>query len=331
MPMRETLFLGRAEVTRLLPMETALSVVESAFADHGRGETRMPAKLYLDLPERGGDFRAMPAYIPSLNAAGVKWVSVYAGNPKRGLPSVIAVLILSDPDTSEPLAVMDATYITLMRTGAAGGVAAKYLSRKDSTVLALIGAGVQSHSQFEAIRLVRPIRAVRLFDPTPAAIEAFRRQYAKSGAEIVVCPSIEEAMKGADIVATTTPSRAPIVLRPMVADGTHINAIGADAVGKQELEVKILKDARVFIDDEEQAFHSGEVNVPLSEGSLAPGDIEGSLGAVVAGVQVGRREASDITVFDSTGLAVQDIASARAVFDRAVAEGVGKMLPLVNE
>jgi len=332
MSIRETLFLGRAEVRRLLPMDTALRVVEAAFAAHGRGETRMPAKIYLDLPEFQGDFRAMPAYIPSLGAAGVKWVSSHSANPARGLPAVIAVLILSDPESAEPLAVMDATHITLMRTGAAGGVAARHLSREDSRVLALVGAGVQSHAQLAAIRLVRPIRQVRLSDPNQAAVKVFMDAFgADPELEITVCGETREAVAGADIVVTTTPSRKPVVQRDWIADAVHINAIGADAVGKQELATAILQDARVFIDDREQALHSGEVNVPVSSGDWNADNLAGSLGEVVAGLGQGRTRGGGITVFDSTGLAVQDMAVARAVYDRAAREGVGTALPLVTE
>jgi alanine dehydrogenase len=332
MSVRETLFLGRADVRRLLSMETVLPVVEAAFAAHGREETRMPPKIYLDLPEFKGDFRAMPAYIPSLKAAGVKWVSSHTANPEKGLPAVIAVLILSDPETAEPLAVMDATHITLMRTGAAGGVATRHLAREDSSVLALVGAGVQSHAQLDAIRLVRPIRQVRLADPNPAAIKLFMEHFGDDSAlEIVTCKETREAVAGADIVVTTTPCRKPVVERAWVENGTHINAIGADAVGKQELETAILRDARVFIDDREQALHSGEVNVPVSQGQWSADQIAGSLGAVVAGRSPGRREAGDITVFDSTGLAVQDMAVARAVYDLALETKTGQTLPLAGE
>lgn len=332
MPIRETLFLGRGDVRRLLSMETALPVVESAFAAHGRGETRMPPKIYLDLPEFKGDFRAMPAYIPSLNAAGVKWVSSHTANPERGLPAVIAVLILSDPETAEPLAIMDATHLTLMRTGAAGGVAARYLSREDSHVLALVGAGVQSHAQLDAIRLVRPVRQVRLSDPNQAAVQSFMDHFgADPELEITICGDGREAVAGADIVVTTTPSRKPVVRRDWLGDAVHINAIGADAMGKQELETAILQDARVYIDDREQALHSGEVNVPVSSGAWSADNLAGSLGEVVAGLAEGRTRGGGLTVFDSTGLAVQDMAVARAVYDRAVKEGVGQALPLATE
>jgi len=274
----------------------------------------------------------MPAYIPSLKAAGVKWVSSHTANPQRGLPAVIAVLILSDPETAEPLAVMDATHITLMRTGAAVGVAARHLAREDSSILALVGAGVQSHAQLDAVRLVRPIREVRLADPNPTAIKTFMDHFGSdSSLKIVTCAETREAVAGADIVVTTTPSRKPVVQRAWVEDGTHINAIGADAVGKQELETAILADARVFIDDHEQATHSGEVNVPVSQGEWSADQLAGTLGAVVAGLSPGRSGAGDITVFDSTGLAVQDMAVARAVYDLALKEKAGQSLPLASD
>jgi alanine dehydrogenase len=292
----------------------------------------MPAKIYLDLPEFKGDFRAMPAYIPSLRAAGVKWVSSHSANPEKGLPAVIAVLILSDPETAEPLAVMDATHLTLMRTGAAGGVAARHLSREDSHVLALVGAGVQSHAQLDAIRLVRPVRQVRISDPNQAAVRSFMDHFgADPELEIAICAETRDAVAGADIVVTTTPSRKPVVQRAWIGDDVHINAIGADAVGKQELETAILRDARVFIDDREQALHSGEVNVPVSNGAWSADNLAGSLGEVVAGRGEGRTRGGGITVFDSTGLAVQDMAVARSVYDRAIEEGVGRSLPLVTE
>ncbi|MFQ5719138.1 MAG: ornithine cyclodeaminase family protein [Acidobacteriota bacterium] len=329
MSIRDTLILSRAEVRDLLPMDRALAAVEAVFAAHGAGETRMPPKIYLDLPEFAGDFRAMPAYIPSQSAAGVKWVSSHAKNPSRGRPAVLAVLVLSDPETAEPLAVMDGTHLTSMRTGAAGGVAAKYLSREDSTVLALLGAGVQSHAQLEAIRLVRPIDTVRVFDPDGEAVAALAARHAEASLSVVACESAADAASGADIVATTTPSRRPIIERDAVGAGTHINAIGADAPGKQELDPALLGGARIFIDDRKQAFHSGEVNVPLSAGVIRAEQIVGTLGAVVAGQQPGRTDDEQITVFDSTGLAVQDMAVARLVYDRALAQGVGHSVPLV--
>ncbi len=327
MAIRDTLILTRSEVRKLLDMETTLVATEAAFLAHGRGEARMPSKIYLDLPEYQGDFRAMPAYIPALKSAGMKWVSSYTANPAKGLPAVIAVFILSDPETAEPLAIMDATFITLMRTGAAGGIAAKHLSRPDASVAALIGAGAQSHTQLDALLRVRAIRTVRLYDPNTSLIPALANEFGGRGVAFETAASVEQAVRGADVIITTTPSHEPVVERAWVADGAHISAIGADAPGKQELDPAILGAARVFVDDPEQASHSGEINVPLASGAFQSEQIAGTLGQVLAGKIEGRRSPRDITVFDSTGLALQDVATARAVYDRAVREKIGITIP----
>jgi alanine dehydrogenase len=313
-----TLILGGDKVKELLTMGEAVQAVELAFKLRAEGKTIMPPKIYLNLPEYHGDFRAMPAYING--SAGLKWVSVYPDNRKNNLPSVIAIIILSDPNTSRPLAIMDGTYITSMRTGAAGAVAVKYLARRDSTVIGLIGAGMQARMQLLAISEVLPgLREVKVFDSRrDAALRYSEEMRAKLGIEIHPVDTIKEAAK-ADIVVTVTPSREPIVRREYIMPGTHINAIGADAKGKQELEAGLLKKAKVIVDDIEQASHSGEINVPLSNGAIKSDDIYSTLGEVVTNMKPGRESDQEITVFDSTGLAIQDIICAKLVYDKAKA------------
>ena len=309
----KTLLLNREEVRSLLTMETAMEAVERALAAHGRGETIMPSKVYLPLEKYSGDFRAMPAYFEG--SAGVKWVNAHPKNPaKHGLPAVMALFILSDPDTAAPLAVMDATLLTAFRTGAAGGVASKHLAKPSPATVGFIGCGVQAGMLLSAHRTLYPFRA-RMADASPEAADRF----AKEGEGGVA--TVEEAA-GCDIVCTSTPSRAPVVRREWIRAGTHINAMGADAPGKQELDPKILTGARVLVDDMDQATESGEVNVPLHAGDLRRDQISGTLGEVVAGARPGR-EGDEITVFDSTGLAIQDVALARRVYDEARSRGVG--------
>lgn len=316
-----TLILTRAEVESLLSMERVVDTVEKAFAAYGRGEARMPAKVYLDLPEHHGDFRAMPAFLAG--SAGVKWVNSHPENPERNkLPSVMGLYILSDPATALPLAVMDATVITAYRTGAAGAVASKYLAVGEPRTLGFVGCGVQARVLLSAHRALFSDLQLKMadIDPTHAA----RLARASGGTAV----SIEEAA-ACDIVCTSTPSRAPVVERSWVRAGTHINAMGADAPGKQELDPAILRDAQVVIDDAHQALHSGEVNVPVSAGQLTESDLHGTLGEIVAGLRPGRR-GDEITVFDSTGLAIQDVAVARMVYDLARERGTGTELPLIG-
>jgi len=312
----------------------ALLAVETAFSLHGSGRTRMPPKVYLPLPELEGDFRAMPVFIAALDlgsgpapAAGIKWINSHPHNPARHkLPAVIGVFILSDPVTGYPLAIMDATWLTALRTGAAAAVATKHLARADARTLALIGCGAQARSALVAHANLRGWDAVLLHDAHRPAAEALAKAHTDLPCRVV---DLEEAA-AADVLCTTTPSRTPIVTRALVRPGAHINALGADAPGKQELDAAILRDARVFLDDVEQASESGEVNVPLRRGELRREAIAGTLGEVIAGRRVGRTATGDITVFDSTGLAVQDLALARVIYERARSRGVGRGVALVD-
>jgi alanine dehydrogenase len=278
--------------------------VEAAFAAFARGETEMPPKVYVTLP--GGDFRTMPAYIPALGLAGVKIVNVHPGNPAHGLETVMALMVLLDPPTGLPYAILNATGLTDLRTGAAGAVAARHLCRKrDGVELGLVGAGRQAETQLEATAAWLGIDRVRVWSRSAATAEAFVRRFP----QFDIRAETLERTADCDLLVTTTPSRAPLVMDAWVRDGTHINAIGADAPGKQELDPAILLRASVYVDDPRQALHSGEVNVPISSGLYSIDRIAGTIGDVIIG-RAGRRSDNEVTVFDSTGLAVQDLAIA---------------------
>lgn len=311
-----TVVLTQSEVRAVLTMDKAVDAVEEAFAAFGRGEAQMPAKVYLDLPEYAGDFRAMPSY--TSGSIGVKWVNCHPQNRARhGLPTVIGMYILSDPDTAEPLAVMDATYLTAARTGAAAGVASRHLARPDSKSVGFIGCGVQARTVLGALRVVLDDLQVVAHDRDGEVAEAFALEIGGRAA------SAEEAA-GCDVVCTLTPSHEPVVERAWIRPGTHVNALGADGPGKQELDVAILRDAKIVIDDLHQAEGGGEINVALSTGELQIEDLYANLGEIVAGMKPGRQSDDEITVFDSTGLAIQDVAVARVVFEEAKRRGLGR-------
>ncbi len=314
----ETLLLSRGDVERILDMKTCMDAVEHAFELHGKGLTQMPAKIYLTFEK--GDLRAMPAYIEG--HAGIKWVNSHPNNRERGLPTVMAVLIYNDPETGFPLAVMDATHLTNLRTGAAGGIAGKYLARRDSRVIGFIGCGMQAETQFMALKEIFDIEKALCHDISSKSAEKFAGMLHKFGVDAEITDA-ERACR-CDILVTTTPSRKPVVKAEWIQEGLHVNAIGADAPGKQELDPEILRKGRIVVDDYQQALHSGEVNVPISKGILSPESIHASLGEIIAGIKSGRESDDEITVFDSTGLAIQDIAAARVVFERAVELGIGR-------
>lgn len=319
-----SLVLIGSEILQVIDMDLALLAAEEAFRAYGEGRVNMPPKAYLDLPK--GDFRAMyGAIFSKYDLCGLKWVNVHPGNPKRGLPTVMAKIILNEPENALEIADMDGTYITNYRTGAAGGLAARFLARPEAATLGLIGAGVQARMQASAVLKVRPIREIFIYDQVMTRAQALAEELSsRCGVQVFVTDDPEKAVRNKDIVATTTPSRTPLVQRSCVSPGTHINAIGADAAGKQELDAAILKEAKIVVDDWAQASHSGEINVPLSLGQLQPADIHASLGEVVVGIKPGRENPEEITVFDSTGLIIQDLALGYAVYQRAKNRGLGE-------
>jgi alanine dehydrogenase len=321
------LILNDKMVRQSVKVSEAIKAVEEAFRFLGQGKVQMPAKLYLHLDKYSGDFRAMPAYIEGYRSCGIKWVNVHAGNAKRGLPTVMALIILSDPGNGLPLCVMDATYATALRTAAAGAVAAKYLARPDSTKVALVGCGAQARTQLEALNQIFDIGQVNVWGLRIQEAKGFinqMRHLVKS--HMTACDTIRDCVREADIVVTTTPSRRPLVKSTWIKQGTHINAIGADAKGKQELDPEILRMARVVVDSCQQASHSGEINVPLSKGLFSRKDIYADIGELVCGKKPGRQSYEEITVFDSTGLAIQDIAIANIIYTKAKRSGKARFV-----
>lgn len=319
----QILWLNRKEVESLLDMKGALKVVEEAFRQHGLKKVQMPPKLYLFFKKHNGDLRTMPAYLEEQDITGVKIVNVHPDNPKKGLPTVMALVILNSTETGAPIAVMDGTYLTDMRTGAGGGVAVKYLARRNSKTVGFVGTGNQARTQLLAINEIIDIEEVKAASTSEKHTLAFREEMEKRiGCDITPEKSIREVCD-CDILVTTTPSREPIVMNGWISEGTHINAIGADAPGKEELDPKILKRAKIVVDDFAQASHSGEVNVPLTKGLLAKKDIFCELGEVITGKKKARTSDSDITVFDSTGLAIQDVATADMVYRKALEKNRG--------
>ncbi|MEM2788672.1 MAG: alanine dehydrogenase [Candidatus Bathyarchaeia archaeon] len=329
----ETLILSDHEVRELISMRDVMDAVELAFREKGLGRVQMPPKIYLFFSRYNGDLRAMPSYLEEMNISAVKVVNVHPDNRERyGLPTIMAVIILVDPRNGFPLAIMGGTTITNMRTGAAGGIAAKHLARRDSRVVGLVGAGVQARTQLMALlEVFGSLDEVRVWSRSDETkmrfIDEASAIYGRM-CRFVAASSVEDAVKGADIIVTTTPSRAPLVMNDWIKPGVHINCIGADAPGKEELDPAILKRAKIVVDDWEQASHSGEINVPLKMGLISRSDIWAEMGEIVAGIKPGRVGDNEITVFVSTGLAIQDAVTANLVYKRALERGVGRRISI---
>jgi alanine dehydrogenase len=313
----QTLLLDHESVTENAQMPDVISAVSDAFAAYERGDAQMPAKSYVDLPQYNGDFRSMPAYLDAgeWDAAGIKWVNVHTDNVEQyDLPTVLGTMIYSDPENAFPLAIMDGTTLTRLRTGAAAAVATDHLAVSDASSLGIIGAGVQSYTQLEAIAEVRDITEVVVSDLDDERVQRFIDRF---GDEYDVHPGSISDAAACDVLSTVTPVEDPIVEREMVGEHTHINAMGADAEGKHEHADQLLLDATLVIDDYAQTTHSGEINVPWSEEVLDDDDLHAAIGEIVVGEQDGRTADTGITVFDSTGLAIQDVATAHVVYEHA--------------
>ena len=330
----KTLLLTDAEVKSLLSMPEVMEAVELAFKEKGLGRVQMPAKIYLYYRKYGGDLRTMPSYLEGLDISAVKIVNVHPDNPsKNKIPTVMAIIILIDPSTGMPYSIMGGTTVTDMRTGAAGGIAAKYLARKNSKIVGFVGAGAQSRTQLMSlVEVCKKLEEVRVWSRSPTTRNKFvddvEKQYGNL-LKIIPEESVRNTTEGADILVTTTPSRIPLVMNDMIDSGTHINCIGADAVGKEELDPSILKRAKIVVDDWEQAAHSGEINVPLKAKTISKENIWAEIGEIVAGLKPGRQSSEEITIFTSTGLAVQDAVTAKIAYDKALKKQIGRLTNIV--
>jgi len=330
----KTLLLTDNEVKDLLQISEVITSVENAFREKGLNRIQMPAKIYLNFNKEQGDLRSMPAFLDKLEISAVKIVNVHPNNPSRyKIPTVMATIILIDPKTGFPLSIMGGTTITNMRTGAAGAIAVKYLAKENCKRIGFIGAGIQARTQLLAIlSLIDTIEGIKVWSRTKESILAFineaKKKYGKKY-RFFSAQSIKEATSEVDLIITTTPSVIPLVKKSMLSPGVHINCIGADASGKQELDPKILTNAKIVVDDWNQAAHSGEINVPLHSGLIDSSNVYGELGEIVAGLKPGRTNNSEITVFVSTGLAIQDAVTAQLAFEKAKGKKIGELVNFV--
>lgn len=319
------LLLREEEVLSILTLKDVLDTVKEAFKQKGLGKTQMPPKSYLFFKKYNGDLRIMSSYIQPLGISGVKVVNVHPYNVTRfRMASIMATILLIDPKNGRLVSIMGGTYITALRTAAAAALAASYLSKKTSEVVGIIGTGVQARKELAALMLVRKIRYVKIFDKNKKnAVNYVKDMKNMLSIDVEAVNSIKEAVDNVDIVITATPSRRPLVMYDWIREGTHINAIGADAPGKEELDPNILKNSKIVIDDWHQASSSGEINVPLRKKILQEKDIYAQLEEIIIHKKKGRTNDKEITVFDSTGLAVQDVATAWLVFKIAKKKNIG--------
>ncbi|MGY5853734.1 MAG: ornithine cyclodeaminase family protein [Candidatus Thorarchaeota archaeon] len=331
--MSEVLILSQDEVESCLPMEKAIHAVRDAYIAYANKRVQMAPVAHLDVRQYNGEVDIKSGYVEDFGLIGTKIATGFYDNHKLGLPPGVAVIVLMDLKTSMPLALMDGTYITACRTGAAGAVAASVLARNDSKIVGVVGAGTQARMQVLALREIFSLEEVRVWDK----YENVSKKYAKEMPEILGFivkqeDNIADVVSGADIIVTVTPSREALVMEEWIEKGVHINAIGADGPGKQELDPQIVKRAdKVVVDSMNQCRRIGEIQHALAEGLIQEKDVHAEIGQILIGEKVGRESGDEITLFDSTGIAAQDIAAAHVVLQVAKERKIGLVTRLLKE
>jgi len=323
-------FLSARDVTQALPMREAVEAMKEVFRQLSAGEAVVPARIHIEAGDPRGDALLMPSYLPAAGAMGIKVITIYGGNPSRGLPLIQAIMLVLDAATGSPLAVMDGTSLTAIRTGAASGVATDLLARPDAAVAAIFGAGPQARTQLEAVSVVRPIRRATVFDADADRAAAFAREMAERlGIAVEAARSSSEALAGADVVCTATTSTVPVFSDSDLAPGAHINAIGSYKPGVREIPGETVRRARVVVDHLPAALaEAGDLLIPIEQGLIRRDHIYAELGEIIAGTKPGRETRGQITFFKSVGVAVQDLAAAHRVLQNAQRLGLGVELSL---
>ena len=326
----EVLVLTKEEIESVLTIEDAIQVVEEGFKAFNSGRAIIPFPVALQVPDHNGDIHIKPGYIKGYDTYTVKIASGFYDNPKLNLPTSHGMLLLFDSKTGFPLCFeVDRCYLTNLRTAAAGAVAARALSKKSISQVAVIGTGTQARFQIEALSKVRKFDELRVWEPVQSTRAERVKQYVADmkkilNVKIVAAKTAEEAVVGSEIVVTTTMSSTPLVKAAWIGRGTHITAMGSDSPEKQELETALLGKAdKIVVDSLRQCAQLGEVHHALEDGTITEKDVHAELGEVLLGKKTGRESDDEITICDLTGIAVQDVVTSQLVYERALKKKIG--------
>jgi len=317
------------DVCQVVTMAQAISSVKEAYLQLSAGKSILPLRTQVPVENRDGVILFMPAYLSTSDALGAKIVSVFPRNVKKNIPTIHALVILVNPETGQPTAVIDGNYLTALRTGAASGVATELMARTEASVAAIIGAGVQGRTQLEAVCNVRTVKKVWIYDCLPEAASAYVKEMKEHGSpipeDIFIARSPAQAVREADIICTATTSLEPVFDDGDLKPGVHINGIGSYTPGMQEIPSPTVVRSKVLVDSRSAALaEAGDLIIPLKEGLINEEHIHGEIGEVAAGKILGREADDEITFFKSVGLAVQDVAVGELIRRRAEELGLGK-------
>jgi alanine dehydrogenase len=328
------LILNREEVKKCLSMKEAIEAMRSAFKQLTLGEAVIPLRTGIQMEKNMGSTRFMPVYLAGSDQAGIKIASNFKTNRSKGLPTLISAVFLFDPRTGEPLALMDSTYLTALRTGAASGLATSFMANPNSRVLAIFGAGAQGRTQLQAVCDIREIDQIWVFDVDQYSAERFVEEARSwSGSvppDIRVARTSQEAVEQADVICTATTSPLPLFEDRHVKAGAHINGVGSFTPQTREIGTETVCRSRIVVDHRATALaEAGDLLIPIQGGVLQENDIHAELGELVLGRKQGRKTREEITFFKSVGLAVQDLAVGMKVLERAIEKKMGVEVSLL--
>lgn len=319
------LILSDKEVQSLIAIDELIAVLERAHIQYSTGKAVMPVRLVVPLPQIQGRITSMPGYLNEDQALGMKVVTYFQDNPKQGLPAILATIMLFSAETGKMIAAMDGTYITTMRTACASALATRALANPETPVLGILGAGVQARSHILALSSVRRLQRIKIFSPSGSSARAVKKDLAAEiGVPIEVTECAEDSVRDADLVVTATTAKAPIVESDWLKPGVHINAVGSHRSDLREIDGATLSRCRVFVDSREAIMaECGDVLLALKEKSVSESVIHAEIGEVLAGTKSGRTSAEEITLYKSVGIAIQDVATAQLVYQKALSQNVG--------
>lgn len=324
------LVLSAATLEQVLETESLIRALESAFRDVSSGEAQMPVRLVMRLPEKEARLSAMPAYLPGSKALATKLITAFPTNVARGIPLILGVVVLNDPETGAPLALMDGATITGLRTAAASALSVRLLGRPNAAVLGLVGAGLQAKTHLKALAHVRELQEVRVCAQHLESAERFAADANTWGkARVRAVGSPEEAIRGADIVVTATTAAEPIVSGDWLAPGTHICAVGSHAPQRRELDSAcVVASSQIVVDTRDGCMaEAGDLLIPIREGVIDPHQLV-ELGEIVLGLKPGRKSDGEVTLYKSVGMAAMDAAAAALAYQRAQEMGLGTEVSL---
>lgn len=319
------LLLSETEVQSLIDLDELIAALSQAHIQYSTGRAVMPVRLVVPLPQIQGRVTSMPGYLSQEQALGMKVVTYFQNNDKRGLPAILATIMLFSHETGKMIAAMDGTYVTTIRTACASALATRCLANPGSPVLGLIGAGVQARAHIRALGRVRQLSRIKIYSPSGSSGEKIKADFEKeTGVPIDVVPNAEQAVRDSDLMVTVSTAKKPVLRAEWLKPGAHINAVGSHRPDLRELDGATLARSLVVVDARAAIMaECGDVLLAIKENSFSQEGIHAEIGEVLAGMKNGRTSAAEITVYKSVGIAVQDVATAQMVYRKALERQVG--------